>query len=259
MTSAFIVAPLFQSSRQHGLCSHSTISKPIQSLSSTSSKRFHRSSLTIRALSEQSPSNSSPITATETDPTLNLKRAAASFWRSGWLAFWPQLALTLVSSGILIFALAFPAIDASARTSLLSVTLICTAAIISFLSTLWTFSYTRIGYRCRLHLQQIASDKEKVTSSSIQNSLRIGILLATFGTLLCVIGLQSTTGSLLSKLLTQSFGVSNRAGNALVSAPVQPIDIFVIQAAANTMLSLQLALAISLWLTTQYRNKAQKA
>mmetsp|Transcript_14985 Transcript_14985/g.40191 ORF Transcript_14985/g.40191 Transcript_14985/m.40191 type:complete len:271 (-) Transcript_14985:312-1124(-) len=189
---------------------------------------------------------------------VNVKRVASSFSRSGWTAFWLQLALSIVASGILVFALAFPVVDtraSGAGASLFAQALIAAGSVASFLSTLCTFNYTRIGARCRLQLESV-QHKVTIKAASIRTALRIGVLISTVGMLCCVIGLQATTGALLSRLLTQTYGVGRTSGAVINASTVQPIDIFVIQAAANALLSLLLALVISLWLLTQYKASA---
>ena len=79
-----------------------------------------------------------------------LIRATQSVLKLGWVSFWTQLTLSVVSAVILLFSVAFT--SQSGPKASLYLTLLGILA--GFLSTFWNFGYTRTGEAIHTHNQQ---------------------------------------------------------------------------------------------------------
>lgn len=77
-----------------------------------------------------------------------LTRATAAVRRYGWLSFWAQLSLSVVSGVILLFSVAFT--SQSGPKASLYLTLFGILA--GFLSTFWNFGYTRTAMKMQSYL-----------------------------------------------------------------------------------------------------------
>eukprot|EP00180_Rhodochaete_pulchella_P000561 Plantae.Rhodophyta-Rhodochaete_pulchella.ctg14018.p1 GENE.Plantae.Rhodophyta-Rhodochaete_pulchella.ctg14018~~Plantae.Rhodophyta-Rhodochaete_pulchella.ctg14018.p1 ORF type:complete len:320 (+),score=33.11 Plantae.Rhodophyta-Rhodochaete_pulchella.ctg14018:123-962(+) len=201
-------------------------------------------------------------------PELDLKRGAQSFWRVSWTSWWIQLALSLVGAVILIFALSLPGMGVKSGASKFGLLLTAVAAILSYICLFWTFGYTRLGLKMQQQLDAIEIYGEQLDGAKVKPlserriyyTLRVGVLLACAGMMVGLFGLQSVTGVLLAKVLTQGFsgpyGYNRAPDQNAALGGVQPLDIFVVQSIANVMLSLFTSLLCTLWLSTRYRKRA---
>lgn len=124
------------------------------------------------------------------------------------------------------------------------VTFYSTAAGIAaaFVSVFWSFGYIRLSDR----LKRTANDPAKAPPrAEVVKSLKNGILLNVLGMGAAILGMQATVGLLAAKALTSSANPYYQ-GISPGSTPVLPLDIFLVQAAANTILSHFLGLVFSL-------------
>ena len=92
----------------------------------------------------------------------------------------------------------------------------------AFLSVFWTLGYRRLGERLRRGAEQPELAPPR---SQVVQSLTSGITINMLGMGFTVVGLQATTGN-----------------------PVLALDIFLVQAAANSLLSHFIGAIIGLWL-----------
>lgn len=174
--------------------------------------------------------------------------ASRAFWRIGWLTWWVQLVLTIVSAVIVGFALTFPSADVGTSASAIGFVLIGIAIVVSFVSLFCTFGYTRLS----LWLQSASSSEASSKApSKISYRLRVGISVALLGLSFATLGLQAVVGTLLARLLTTGIGSSNfrslDKGGSVASPLVQPVDVLVVQASANIILALLSVVLSSLW------------
>lgn len=187
------------------------------------------------------------------------KPASRAFWRIGWLTWWIQLILTVISAVIIVFALAFPAVDIRTSASSVGFVLTTVAIIIAFVSLICTFGYTRLSVWLN---SSSASELQSKASYKISNRLRVGISVALLGLAIATLGLQAIVGTLLARVLSagisaNSFKQSNPASNAISSSLVQPIDVLVVQASANVILALLVVVSSSLWFRRQAKSWGQ--
>lgn len=177
------------------------------------------------------------------------KPASRAFWRIGWLTWWVQLILTIVSAVIVGFALTFPSVDVGTSASSIGFVFIGISIIVAFVSLFCTFGYTRLS----LWLQSASSSEASSKApAKISYRLRVGISVALFGLAFATLGLQAIVGTLLARLLTTGIGSTNFRGldskaGSVATPLVQPVDVLVVQASANIILALLTVVLSSLW------------
>ncbi|CAG9465856.1 unnamed protein product [Pedinophyceae sp. YPF-701] len=183
----------------------------------------------------------------------NIRRAALAIRRFGYVSFWAQLGLSLVSAIVLLFSVAF------SRESSQSVSLYFTlfGIMASILSTFWAFGYTRLArtmfkYGAYLEGKLKKSDGVKeVTKYRVYQSLVRGVIINMAGFGATVLGMQATVGLLVAKTLTSATANPFLAGGASSWNPVLALDVFLVQASANTLLAHFVSLCVNLLLMRQ--------
>ncbi|XP_021816046.1 protein TIC 21, chloroplastic, partial [Prunus avium] len=112
----------------------------------------------------------------------------------------------------------------------------------AFISVFWSFGYIRLSDK----LRKTASDPAKAPPrADVIRSLKNGIVLNLLGMGASVLGMQATVGLLVAKALTSSANPYYQ-GLSPGYSPVLALDVFLVQAAANTILSHFLGLVFSL-------------
>jgi hypothetical protein len=175
-----------------------------------------------------------------------VRRISGAFRIVGWISFWSQIVLGVISGGVLLFS----AVSISARTTgaanpgtgvgLLFAGLGLVAA---FAGAYWAFRYTRIGRRLRSQ----DSSRRPSPKAAIQ-ALRFGLLISLAGMLLTLVGGQALIGSLLGKALAQPQSGAAIFAPGNINQFVEAFDIFIIQANINTLLAHFVAIVATLWL-----------
>ena len=197
-----------------------------------------------------SPGNDTPPPASVFSEAARkaLFRAADSCRKVGWGSFWAQLALSIASAGILLFSVAFTAQNGPAVS--LYATLFGVVA--SFLSTFWTYGYTRLARRLRALAAAAARGgplpADMVRKGDVVATLRAGCYVNLAGLASTLLGLQATVGLLVAKTLTNATANPFLAGGAGSYSPVLALDVFLVQASTNTALAHFVSLVASLWL-----------
>ncbi|KAL9244940.1 hypothetical protein vseg_018654 [Gypsophila vaccaria] len=167
-----------------------------------------------------------------------LEKTSRYFKRLGSFGFWSQLICTLVSAVILSFSVVATGKITSAATFYSTAGGIALA----FVSVFWSFGYLRLSER----LRKTANDPSKAPPrADVVTSLRNGIVVNILGMGAAILGLQATVGLLVAKSLTSS-ATPYYQGVAPGSTPVLSLDVFLVQASANTILSHFLGLVSSL-------------
>ncbi|KAI0562983.1 hypothetical protein FGB62_48g072 [Gracilaria domingensis] len=184
-----------------------------------------------------------------------IQSASRALWRIGWFTWWLQLILTVIAAVILLFAFLFPGINVRSAASAAGFAVSGVGIVFAFLSLFWTYGYTRLA----LWLGE-KHDQEKA-KLRINRRLRFGMLFSITGMVILLLGLQAIVGTLLARLLGTGIvspyaPAQNVAGGALVSNSglVQPVDILVVQACANGLTGLLIALVSTIW----FRAKEKK-
>ncbi|GBF97584.1 TIC, chloroplastic-like [Raphidocelis subcapitata] len=197
------------------------------------------------------PSNYSPSSFGVSDPNVPgrlseparaaLARAAGAMRRYGWLAFWVQLTMSTVSGTILLFSAAFTS-QSGPRASLY---LTLVGILAGFLSTFWAYGYQRIAARMQEFLD--GADVARVKKQQVMDNIVRGVLINIAGMGSTLLGVSTLVGLLVAKTLTNA-SVNPFAAGAGGYNPVLALDVFLVQAATNTLLGHFASLLCSLWL-----------
>jgi hypothetical protein len=164
----------------------------------------------------------------------------------GWISFWVQVVLAVISSLVLLFAL----VNLGARSGTsggnpgtgVGLLLAALGLVAVYLSAFWAFRYTLLGRRLRSR-----DAARRPSPKDALQALRLGIAISMAGMLLTLFGGQALIGSLLAKALAQPQGGTVFVpGN--INQYVEAFDIFVVQANTNTLLAHFVSLAATLWL-----------
>ncbi|GAB4381902.1 MAG: hypothetical protein Kow00121_41330 [Elainellaceae cyanobacterium] len=108
-----------------------------------------------------------------------------------------------------------------------------------FAGAYWAFRYTRLSRRLKTPNAQ-----NRPSRGDTAQLLQIGLLINLAGLLLAILGAQAIAGSLVLKSFEQGFVIFS--GNPLRF--ITPLDLFVVQANANTIMAHFIGLIASLWL-----------
>ncbi|GMH45134.1 hypothetical protein BSKO_13091 [Bryopsis sp. KO-2023] len=182
-----------------------------------------------------------------------LSRAIFALRRYGWLGFWSQLALSLTSSVVLIFSVAFTA-EAGPQIALYLTTF---STIASFIATFKSFMFVRTSRKMQEYLEAPPGvEVQKVTKEQVVNSLFQSASIAVIGLGSAIVGLQASVGLLLAKTLTNTTANPFLSGGAGSWNPVLAFDVFLLQASTNTTLSHFIGLVLSLWMMVKLREKS---
>ncbi|KAL0024346.1 hypothetical protein WJX79_001446 [Trebouxia sp. C0005] len=157
----------------------------------------------------------------------NLDKEAHSLRRLGWISFWAQLALSIVSATILSFAVSSSMQSPGGINVSVWFTLFGVAS--SFISTFFAFSYVKLAR------QSFA--KGDVTRETVSGCLLRNNSLNLWGLGATLLGLQAVIGGLVAKTLTTSSTNPYAQGGAGARAAPVALDVFSVQASANTLLA----------------------
>lgn len=174
-------------------------------------------------------------------------RAIASIFRlTGWISFWTQIVLGVVSAGILLVAV-FPRGGSNNPGRGLGIFLAVSGLITLGVSIYVAFRYTRIGRQ--LESSNPSNRPRKVETVQV---VRLGLIVNLVGILLTLLGAQAINGTLIVKSLTlpQGTGVITQIDPNRI---IQPLDIFVVQANTNTVSAHFAGLVASIWLLNRVK------
>ncbi|CAN6906167.1 hypothetical protein Bca4012_076106 [Brassica carinata] len=167
-----------------------------------------------------------------------LEKTSRYFKRLGSIGFWGQLVSTVVAAVILSFSIVVTGKPTSPATFYATASGIAAA----FVSVFWSFGYIRLSER----LRRTAGDPAKAPPrADVVKGLRSGIMVNLLGMGAAILGMQATVGFLVAKALTTSANPFYQ-GVSQGYSPVLALDVFLVQASANTLLSHFLGLVCSL-------------
>ncbi|XP_050211144.1 protein TIC 21, chloroplastic [Mercurialis annua] len=167
-----------------------------------------------------------------------LGSTARYFKRLGNLGFWGQLICTVVAAVILSFSIVVTGKITSPATFYSTSAGIAAA----FISVFWSFGYIRLSDK----LKKTANDPSKAPPrADVVKGLKNGIVLNLLGMGAAILGMQATVGLLVAKALTSSANPFYQ-GVSPGYSPVLALDVFLVQASANTILSHFIGLVSSL-------------
>ncbi|CAM9674865.1 unnamed protein product [Ectocarpus sp. 12 AP-2014] len=190
-----------------------------------------------------------------------LKRSTTVFRQVSWLSWWAQTILSTVAFIILLFSNAVT--NRSTRGNILGngVALAVASLACSAASICWTWGYNlkAKGWRNLGTLAEVDDAQVRM-----RNSLRMGLYINVAGMLLALVGAEQIVGTLVAKVLyAQGFQPSVMVGTAgaaeVAQAQFRALDVFIVQANTNTLLSHFCSLAASLWLLARTPKLAKLA
>lgn len=235
--------------------------KFLEKLNSYQKNRGDPSKVTTNASDDKPvPSNAGNTYLQPQVETVDYGKAARALWRLGWATWWIQLILTIIAAVILVFSFAFPGVNVKLSASSVGFGLSSVGILIAFFSLFWTYSYTRLS----LWLRDESKRSVERARARITGKLQVGLVLSLLGLIVSLVGTQAIVGTLLSRLL--SAGIATTPYNAYQASGglppgagvVQPVDVLVIQACANSMMALLAALTSTVWLRGRARKWQEK-
>lgn len=208
-------------------------------------------------------------------PTNNIKMGLLNvnrlYYRASWFSWWLQIILSVVSGVTLTFANSVrPTNTRLSYLWLSGYSFSSIGAILAFVNSFWTWNVTRL---CR----RVSSKKVEESKATLflKRYSQISVVISMVGMMFSVLGAEQIAGTLTSKILSSGGGYSPflaptmnaiNPGNgisALSATPIQAVDIFLVQANANTMLAHFISLICYLLLQTrlpaEYVSTANKA
>ncbi|WP_096607805.1 DUF3611 family protein [Calothrix sp. NIES-2100] len=159
---------------------------------------------------------------------------------TGWITFWLQLGMAVVSFLALLFAATGRGFADQPNAGLgVGMFWAASGIIVLLFSVYWDFRYTRIGKR--LGNPNPALHPSKADTVKV---IRLGIIAALIGILLTILGAGSTVGVLVAKSISQPPGVAITDPYKIIRA----LDVFVALANINGIAAHFVGTVSSLWL-----------
>jgi hypothetical protein len=199
--------------------------------------------------------------AAENTAPLDVVRASRALWKVGWFTWWIQLVLTAIAAVIVLFAFAFPGVNIRSTSSAPGFVCAGIGVMLAVVSLFWTYGYTRLAIKLRRGQPNFVAK----SPSRLQGYMRVSLVLSLAGMVVCLVGLQAIVGTLLARLFGSGIATTPYAtlqntpqfqaslGTMGGAAGVQPVDILVIQAAANAMSALMASIIATVWLKGRLR------
>eukprot|EP00250_Pteridium_aquilinum_P027227 c34474_g1_i1 orf=70-936(+) len=201
---------------------------------------FARSS---RALASADTRNLDEEQAKRSQVSKRLETVGRYFRRLGTISFWGQLVCTVVSAVILAFSVIISGSSISGSPAAQATFYLTAGGITAaFLSVFWAFGYVRLSERLRGTVHELSKAPPR---ADVVNQLKNGVIINLLGMGLTLLGMEATVGALVAKSLTSTAGPILQGIPAGFS-PVLALDVFLVQASANTVVSHFLGLASSL-------------
>ncbi|MBD2327155.1 DUF3611 family protein [Alkalinema sp. FACHB-956] len=179
----------------------------------------------------------------------NLKQIAKTFRLVGWVSFWAQLVLAIISGLIFIFAVLSAAAFSRSATPGASAAnpgtgggiffATCSLFVLAY-CIYRSFQYVQLGRR----LQETNPSFRPKKSETVQFLWR-SLLVRGVGLLLAVMAAEAITGVLLGKAFLSMGAIFNPLA---INQIIQPLDIFLVLANTHLITAHFIGSAASLWL-----------
>ncbi|HEY9644298.1 MAG TPA: DUF3611 family protein [Coleofasciculaceae cyanobacterium] len=184
---------------------------------------------------------------------LAVKRVADAFRMVGWVSFWIQIVLAVISGIVLLFAASglgaaasvpptaggVPQAGVASPETGVGLLFAILGLLTLFAGAFWAFRYTRLARKLKTPNAQTRPKRTDVI-----RALRLGLLINLIGMALTIFGAQAIVGSLVGKSFSQGFAIFS--GNALRF--ITPLDIFLVQSNTNTIMAHFVGVIATLWL-----------
>jgi len=219
--------------RKMSLSAYQKRTYPLLQQSSSSSSLYSASRDDDESLSSSSP-------AVVKDELI--RQTALGLKRLSWFSWWCQVILTTISSVTLLFAKNVRKAGA-AGDGLGGLFLAGSGITLSILSIFWTWGGARLARRLVRRTQTTRISAANMTRRAVSIAVTINLV----GMFVTILGAEQIVGSLAARILSSS-GLSPFAATSanLVAQTIQPLDVLVVQANTNTLLSHYISLACAL-------------
>jgi hypothetical protein len=168
-----------------------------------------------------------------------LQRIAANIRWTGWIGFWGQLCVAIISVFALAVSIAQGSIAQGSKTNNGMGIFFAIGGLLALAASIYFFfRYTRMA---RLFYNPPAQRPKKTDTLRL---IGIGRTISIVGTLLSIIGTQAVVGTVLLKALSQTGNIAGGQGGCAVAAA----DVFAIEANTAILTANFFGLAITLWL-----------
>lgn len=190
----------------------------------------------------------------DNDVSPNVLRVVLAFRRWGWVSFWTQVILCVVSSVVLLQLFLFPRTSQPMPTgldnspaSLPGLSFAWAGVAVLGASIFWHFRYTQMAKKLR------SPDRPTKTQTIFQ--IKIGLIINLVGTFVTLVGAFAINGALTLRSI-QGQGVFTGAGG--FNSIIQPLDFQIIQASFNIILAHFVGLVASLLLLNRATDKPNR-
>ncbi len=179
----------------------------------------------------------------------SVQRVAFSLRTVGWICFWTQLVLGVISAIIQIFAIAVFSREtvgqAAASTPSIGGGLVLALLGIGVLgfSIFQAFRYTRLARQLK------APGMSRPSRGQTMKQIRLGLTSNMTGMLLTLLASEAINGILLAKAISQPRGLFS--ASVALQDLIQPLDFFVVLANTHTIVAHFVGIAGALWLMNQ--------
>lgn len=172
-----------------------------------------------------------------------IRRISGSLRRFGWISFWCQFFLGIISGIVLLLPVLSPGSRSDGNNPGSGTGLLFSAfgLLALGLGAYWAFRYTRTAQQLRGR-----DESRRPRPKDVIRLLKFGLFVSLGGMLLTLLGAQAVAGSLIVKALSQ--GVSLVGPTFDASGLIRPIDMFVVQASTNILLAHFASLVSTLWI-----------
>ncbi|HEY9662743.1 MAG TPA: DUF3611 family protein [Allocoleopsis sp.] len=167
------------------------------------------------------------------------QKLAQAFYLAGWVGFWIELVLVVVSAVILAIALFNPGFNIQLKSGIGLLSVLGGLFILG-LNVYWMWRYTQLARR-------LPDPAHHPTPGRVRQLLHQGITFHFIGIILALIATQIIVGALLLKVLTIPEGLTIYQIRQLI----EPLDIFVVQASTFMITAGCVGLLITFWLLQQ--------
>ena len=164
---------------------------------------------------------------------------AKTLRKTGWILFWLQLGLGVVSAAILTFAIADPNFNLKTTNPMSGAGLFFAVGGLFLLAIgLYSaFSYVRLANESK-ELGGIGHQKSEVIKVFWR-----GLFINAVGSILTLLGIEFVVGTLIAKSLTQVEGMAIYNSTQLI----EPLDLLVVQANVNTIVAQSIGILFAAW------------
>lgn len=181
------------------------------------------------------------------------QRIASGLRRGGWVCFWVQLVLAVISGIILLFASVIASQEAGPSGSSPGtgggLIFAWGGLLVLGFSTFRSFRYTRLA-------QQLKSPTVRPDRAETVKQIRMTLISNMVGMTLTLIGAEAINGLLLGKALSQPRGFFQSSIN--LQDFIQPLDIFIVLANTHTIVAHFIGIVVSMWLIDQIYKSQQR-